>query len=169
MDGEFTQGPSSDLERATQLAIMMVTKYGMSRRGLSVRNGDPDAISSEIVEELLNEALMKAREIINENKVLFLKLIENLLENETLEYNDIIEIKNGNNIVRKKLKKKDNRNDIISRVNNVKDDIINTSIKYSGIKKDNNKNIKYKRKNKEDKKVIVKKVSRDKNRKKALN
>ena len=169
MDGEFTQGPSSDLERATQLAIMMVTKYGMSRRGLSVRNGDPDAISSEIVEELLNEALMKAREIINENKVLFLKLIENLLENETLEYNDIIEIKNGNNIERKKLKKKDNRNDIISRVNNVKDDIINTSIKYSGIKKDNNKNIKYKRKNKEDKKEIVKKVSRDKNRKKALN
>lgn len=169
MDGEFTQGPSSDLERATQLALMMVTKYGMSRRGLSVRNGDPDAISSEIVEELLNEALMKAREIIHENKVLFLKLIENLLENETLEYNDIIEIKNGNNIEREKLKKKDKRNDIISRVNNVKDDILNTSIKYSGIKKDNNKNIKNKRKNKEEKKITVKKVSRDKNRKKALN
>jgi len=168
MDGEFTQGPSSDLERATQLAMMMVTKYGMSRRGLSVRNGDPDAMSSEIVEELLNDALLKAREIIHENKVLFLKIIESLLENETLEYNDIIDIKNGNKI-EKKVKKKDNRNDIISRVNNVKDEIINTSIKYSGIKKDNNIKKKDKRDNKKEKITVSKKIKGDKNRKKALN
>jgi cell division protease FtsH len=142
MDGEFTQGPSSDLEKATQLAIMMVTKYGMSRRGLSVRAGDPDAATSEIVEELLNEALRKAREIVNENKVLFLKIIENLLDHETLEYLDLIEIKNGNNIEKVKEKNKKEKNVIIDMVKSAKNEIKNSKITYSGVSKGSNKKVK---------------------------
>ena len=115
LDGEFTQGPSSDLERATQLATMMVTKYGMSRRGISVRNGEPDSISSDVVEEILTEALDKSRKLIFENKILFLKIVDNLIEHETLEYNELLEIKLGNDIPKKVVKK--NKNNILSKVN----------------------------------------------------
>ena len=116
LDGEFTQGPSSDLERATQLAIMMVTKYGMSRRGISVRNGEPDSITSDVVEEILTEALDKSRKLVFENKILFLKIIDNLMEHETLEYSELLEIKLGNDIP-KKIVKKNKKNNILGKVN----------------------------------------------------
>lgn len=155
MDGEFTQGPSSDLEKATQLAIMMVTKYGMSRRGLSVRAGDPDAATSEIVEELLNEALRNAREIVNENKVLFLKIVENLLDHETLEYLDLIEIKNGNNIEKVKEKNKKEKNVIIDMVKTAKNEIKNSKITYTGVSKGSNKKVKKIEKNVEKRKKAI--------------
>ena len=93
LDGEFTQGPSSDLERATQLATHMVTRYGMTRRGLSVRAGDPDAVSHEVIEELLSEALDQARTLLVEHRTLFVAIVEQLLEHETLEGDDLEEIR----------------------------------------------------------------------------
>ena len=92
LDGEFTQGPSSDLERATSLAAAMVTRYGMSRRGLAVRAGEPDAISNDVIEEILNTALVEARLMLEENKLLVQALVNQLLEVETLEYHEILEI-----------------------------------------------------------------------------
>jgi len=92
LDGEFTQGPSSDLERATTLAAAMVTRYGMSRRGLAVRAGEPDSISNDVIEEILNTALVEARLMLEENKLLVSALVNQLLEVETLEYHEILEI-----------------------------------------------------------------------------
>jgi cell division protease FtsH len=92
LDGEFTQGPSSDLERATQLATVMVTKYGMTRRGLSVRSGEPDVASHEIIEEMLGSALDDARALLREHSALFLAIVNQLLEHDTLESSDIEEI-----------------------------------------------------------------------------
>ena len=92
LDGEFTQGPSSDLERATTLAAAMVTRYGMSRRGLAVRAGEPDSVSNDVIEEILNTALVEARLMLEENKLLVSALVNQLLEVETLEYHEILEI-----------------------------------------------------------------------------
>ena len=92
LDGEFTQGPSSDLERATQLATVMVTKYGMTRRGLSVRSGEPDVTSHEIIEEMLGSALDDARTLLREHSSLFLAIVNQLLEHDTLESSDLEEI-----------------------------------------------------------------------------
>jgi cell division protease FtsH len=92
LDGEFTQGPSSDLERATQLATVMVTKYGMTRRGLSVRSGEPDVASHEIIEEMLGSALDDARALLREHSALFLAIVNQLLEHDTLESSDLEEI-----------------------------------------------------------------------------
>jgi cell division protease FtsH len=93
LDGEFTQGPSSDLERATQLATVMVTRYGMTRRGLAVRSGEPDNVSHDVIEELLGGALGDARELLRDNQPLFLAIVNQLLEHETLEFNDLEEIR----------------------------------------------------------------------------
>ena len=92
LDGEFTQGPSSDLERATNLASAMVTRYGMTRRGLAVRPGEPDSVSNDVIEEILNSSLVTARDILEQNKLLLQALVNQLLEVETLEYHEILEI-----------------------------------------------------------------------------
>jgi cell division protease FtsH len=92
LDGEFTQGPSSDLERATNLASAMVTRYGMTRRGLMVRTGDPDAASHTVIEELLSTALEDARNMLETHRPLMNAIVVQLLEQETLEYNDLLEI-----------------------------------------------------------------------------
>lgn len=92
LDGEFTQGPSSDLERATQLATVMVTKYGMTRRGLAVRGGDPDNVSHDVIEELLAQALDSAQQILVDNRELFMAIVNQLLEHDTLESADLDDI-----------------------------------------------------------------------------
>jgi len=92
LDGEFTQGPSSDLEKATQLATVMVTRYGMTRRGLAVRTGEPDVASHDVIEELLSGALRDARTLIETNMGLFTAIVNQLLEHETLEHGDLADI-----------------------------------------------------------------------------
>ena len=92
LDGEFTQGPSSDLERANALASAMVNQYGMSRRGLVVRTGEPDSASNDVIEEILNNSLVDARLLLEENKDLLQAIVNQLLEVETLEYQEILEI-----------------------------------------------------------------------------
>lgn len=92
LNGEFTQGPSSDLERATQLATVMVTRYGMTRRGLAVRPGEPDTATHDVIEELLANALEQARELLQKNMALFSAIIALLLEHETLEASDLDEL-----------------------------------------------------------------------------
>lgn len=92
LDGEFTQGPSSDLERATQLATVMVTKYGMTRRGLAVRSGEPDGVSHDVIEELLSGALEDARALLMDNQPLFHAIVSQLLEHETLEFSELEDI-----------------------------------------------------------------------------
>ena len=89
LGGEFTQGPSSDLEKATELATIMVTRYGMTRRGLAVRSGTPDGESHDVIEELLSTALEQARLMLDENRALFSAIVNQLLEHETLETGDI--------------------------------------------------------------------------------
>ncbi|MFZ2187304.1 MAG: ATP-dependent zinc metalloprotease FtsH [Candidatus Moraniibacteriota bacterium] len=102
--GDTTTGPSSDLERATQMARNMVTRYGMSRLGARTfgkkdelvflgRDMHEDRDYSEKtaqdidgeVSHLINTAFDRATQILNERRTVLDVLAHTLLEKETLE------------------------------------------------------------------------------------
>ena len=92
LDGEFTQGAQSDLVSATQLAEAMVTRFGMTRRGLQVRGrfaGSLDEVSSDMVDELLETAMERARTLMSQNLVALESLSAALLEHDTLTADEI--------------------------------------------------------------------------------
>jgi cell division protease FtsH len=87
LDGEFTQGASGDLSSATNLARDMVVRYGMTRRGLMVRDDRPaipDADTDAVVEELLTSALDVARSALVEHRELFDAVVGALLDADDL-------------------------------------------------------------------------------------
>jgi cell division protease FtsH len=100
----LTTGPSSDLERATQMARGMVTRYGMSNLGARTfgkkeemvflgkdmheqkdySDATAEAIDAE-VSRLVDEALATATKVLTEKRVLLDTLANALLEEETIE------------------------------------------------------------------------------------
>ncbi|TXH07062.1 MAG: ATP-dependent metallopeptidase FtsH/Yme1/Tma family protein [Candidatus Moraniibacteriota bacterium] len=102
--GDVTTGPSNDLERATQMARNMVTRYGMSRLGARTfgkkeeliflgremheeRNYSEEtarSIDAE-VSRLISEAFNQATEILSGKRVLLDRIATTLLEKETIE------------------------------------------------------------------------------------
>ena len=100
LNGEFTSGPHGDLTAATEQALTMVTKYGMSDGALMVK--DRNTISEEnlaAVEALLNEALHIARETLASHRELFDSVVSNLLEHETLSHEQLVALRNGAKIL----------------------------------------------------------------------
>lgn len=108
--GELTGGASNDIEKVTRIARAMVNEYGMSKlgplnfspmydnRGYS-QGEDPFRISDKMQEKVdaemarfVSEADAKARELITKNKKVMDKLVERLLEVETLESEEFDEI-----------------------------------------------------------------------------
>lgn len=102
--GDLTTGPSSDLERATQMARSMVTRYGMSSLGARTfgkkeelvflgremhENRDysektAQSIDAE-VSRLIDEAFARATTILTEKRTVLDAIASALLEKETLE------------------------------------------------------------------------------------
>jgi cell division protease FtsH len=98
LNGEFTHGAQSDLVSATELAVRMVTKFGMTRRGLQVREfayGSVDDESADVVDEVLAEALERSRTILTANIASMHALVSALLEFGTIGAADIAEIMKG--------------------------------------------------------------------------
>ncbi|MBW4692989.1 MAG: ATP-dependent zinc metalloprotease FtsH [Lyngbya sp. HA4199-MV5] len=106
-DAEVTAGASSDIKAVADLAREMVTRYGMSDlglvalesagsevflgRGLSPRTEYSEEVSTQIDQQVRGIALKcyeEARTIIRENRVLVDRLVEMLLEEETIEGED---------------------------------------------------------------------------------
>lgn len=102
--GNITTGPSNDLERATQMARNMVTRYGMSRLGARTFGKKEELIflGREMHEErnysektaqdidaevahLVDDAFRRATTLLTEKKALLDKIARTLLEKETLE------------------------------------------------------------------------------------
>ncbi|MCW1888024.1 MAG: ATP-dependent zinc metalloprotease FtsH [Candidatus Moranbacteria bacterium] len=101
---DITTGPSNDLERATQMARNMVTRYGMSRLGArtfgkkeelvflgremheekNYSEKTAEAIDNE-VSRLIDEAFKRATDILIQRKSTLTLLAETLLEKETIE------------------------------------------------------------------------------------
>jgi len=94
LNGSYTQGAYGDLQSATELALTMATKYGMTELGLMVR--EYDSYSQEqttaVVEEILAEALILARRILKEHKPLMELLVKELLDKESLNQQEITAI-----------------------------------------------------------------------------
>ncbi len=112
---DISTGASNDIERATQLARDMVTRYGMSERiGTITYGSDEDEIfvgrdlarsknysektASEIDEEigrLINNAYGKAKKLLSENIEILIKVSDVLLEKETIDKNEFERIFTG--------------------------------------------------------------------------
>jgi cell division protease FtsH len=103
-EAEVTGGASNDLKIVTNLARKMVTMYGMSELGLVAletqnndvflgrdwvtRNEYSEEMATKIdrqVRELVIECYQQARQIIRENRVLMDRLVDLLVEQETIE------------------------------------------------------------------------------------
>lgn len=98
LDGDYTHGAHGDLESATNLALNMVTRLGMSQ---TLRSVPPEAVftsgalSDEIntqVQELISAALEQARVLVRDNASLLNELVVQLLDKETLTDVDLKEI-----------------------------------------------------------------------------
>jgi cell division protease FtsH len=104
-ESEVTTGAGNDLERISYLARQMVTRFGMSDLGLVALEGESEPVflgndlinrrseySEEIasridvqVRSIISHCREKAQEIIQENRALIDKLVDLLIEQETLE------------------------------------------------------------------------------------
>jgi cell division protease FtsH len=100
LGGDYTTGPSGDIQQSTQLARAMVTRWGMSdiigpvaidtaETGLFVgMRPESDTTLSRVDAEiriLLLQAQQTARKTLSENRVLLDAIVAKLLEVETLE------------------------------------------------------------------------------------
>ncbi|MEH2352133.1 ATP-dependent zinc metalloprotease FtsH [Nostoc sp.] len=101
---EVTTGASNDLQHVTGMARQMVTRFGMSELGpLSLENQSGEVFlgrdwmnksdySEEIaakidsqVREIVNNSYIKSKELLEENRVVLERLVDLLVEQETIE------------------------------------------------------------------------------------
>ena len=90
----ITTGASSDLERVSNIARNMVTRFGFS--GLGTLELNPQYVSDETnslidneVRMLVNEAYHKALDILHSNRDVLDNIAKLLIEKETIEGNDV--------------------------------------------------------------------------------
>src|SRR5205809_2817834 len=113
--GDITTGAQNDLERATKIARKMVTEFGMSDqlgpltlgqkpeevflgRDISAQPDYSDQVAFEIdseIRRLIDEAHDEALDILTENRVHLDRIAEVLMERETIEKEELIELLDG--------------------------------------------------------------------------
>src|SRR4028118_1497273 len=116
-DGDVTTGAGGDLQQVTSLARQMVTRFGMSDLGplsfrsqgqevfvggglMSSRSEYSEEISASIdaqVQTIVEHCHNQARQIIRENRVLIDRLVELLIEKETIEGDQLVQIMEESN------------------------------------------------------------------------
>nr|QCI07862.1 Cell division protein FTSH [Pleonosporium borreri] len=101
---EITTGASNDLQQVTSMARQMVTRFGMSNigplslenedsnpflgRGMSINNDYSDEIAIKIdrqIQKIIEECHQQTLKIIYNNRVIIDKLVDILIEQETIE------------------------------------------------------------------------------------
>jgi len=99
-EDNISTGASNDLERATELARNMVTKWGFSSTGLiSFRDHDIDLYSDdtkekidEQIRDLLLKSYYRAKEILTDRNDKLKAVAEALIEQETIDFSEFKEI-----------------------------------------------------------------------------
>ncbi len=114
--GDITNGASNDLERATKMARTMVCEWGMSEKlgpltlgqkqhevflgkDFSSNTDYSPEIAYEIDQEIrriIDEGVVKVRKIMKENKARIEKVVEVLMEKETLEKDELLQLLGDN-------------------------------------------------------------------------
>ena len=85
--GEYGNGGTSDLETATNIAMNMITRYGMSKNGFAqIKDIDDDARKE--INELLSNEFKRAKKEIEAHKKVLEKAKEFLLKNKTISQDD---------------------------------------------------------------------------------
>lgn len=104
-DGEYTTGPSGDLQQCTNTALAMVAQYGMGD-DLLVKDGNLLASGSGVTdkvfaeaEALVKQALLDAKQLLADNREFFDRMITALLDRDTLTASEIEELKAGHELV----------------------------------------------------------------------
>ena len=95
--GEFANGNSSDLEKATTIAYNMVTKYGMSKLGygrIFKVDGEMTTIVQNEVNDILKECYEQAIKLIKTNKTKMTKVIDYLYEHKEIDEETFIKVFN---------------------------------------------------------------------------
>ncbi len=93
--GEFANGNTSDLEKATTIARNMITKYGMSKLGFGQIKNPEGEIAVKVQEEInniLSECYKEACNIINENKEQMTKVVDYLLKQKEISEEEFIKV-----------------------------------------------------------------------------
>src|SRR5689334_5866420 len=91
----MTAGAANDIERAVEIATKMVREFGMSPLGpiyLSDKQTESATLldrADEATNEIINVQLDRAREIVTRDRESIAKLVELLLERDTVEADDI--------------------------------------------------------------------------------
>jgi len=101
LGGEYTQGASSDLKKATEVAFAITNNYGMSSLGLTYRdsNSQSDPLVNSEIDNILNKGYAQAKKILTSNSALAEALALELLKNEEVSFLDI-------QLIEKRLKKR---------------------------------------------------------------
>jgi len=117
-DEEVTTGASNDLQQVTRVARQMVTRFGMSDRlgpvALGRQNGNmflgrdiasdrdfSDSTAATIdseVRKLVDEAYLRAKDVLVSNKHVLDKLAEMLIEKETVDADELQEVLANNDV-----------------------------------------------------------------------
>jgi cell division protease FtsH len=103
----MTAGASNDIERAVDIARKMVSEFGMSPLG-PIHLGSPDNPHSqalldrieEATSNIINTQLNRACDVVRSEQASIMRLVEGLLERDTLEANEILECFDNSDIVR---------------------------------------------------------------------
>jgi cell division protease FtsH len=113
--GDVTTGASNDFEKATELARRMVTQYGMSEtlgpiqygrgshqvflgRDIGEDRNYSEEIASKIdgeVRRIIDESYTRAKQLLTENWKMVERMVGSLLENETVEADEVLAIINN--------------------------------------------------------------------------
>ena len=103
----MTAGASNDIERAVEIARAMVSEFGMSRLGPIHLGQSDQPISQNLLDrveectnELINSQLERACAIVNDERESIAKLVELLMERDTLDAEEILSCFSGSLNVR---------------------------------------------------------------------
>jgi cell division protease FtsH len=91
----MTAGAANDIERAVEIATKMVREFGMSPLGpiyLTEKQAESPSLldrADEATNEIINAQLERAREIVMRDRESIARLVDLLLEHDTVEADDI--------------------------------------------------------------------------------